>query len=114
MSITIRPFKNGGYEVDIAIRLPNGQRIRERRKAPVASRSGTRRWAEARELEMLQRGIVPAPAPKAPRLSEFQAQYMQSSRADRQKHSTIMLKESVFRTWLVPHLGSKRLDQITT
>src|SRR5262245_27665427 len=42
MSVKVRPYRKGkrpGWEVDITFRLPNGQRHRERSKAPVASKS---------------------------------------------------------------------------
>ena len=44
MSVTVRPYRSGGWEVDITFRLPNGQKHRERSKAPVISKSGALRW----------------------------------------------------------------------
>ena len=38
-----------GWEVDLALRLPDGTRIRERVKAPVSSKSAALRWAQDRE-----------------------------------------------------------------
>ena len=40
MTVKVRPYRTGGWEVDIMIRLEDGQRYRERRKAPVTSKSG--------------------------------------------------------------------------
>ena len=34
MSVTIRPYINGGWEADIRVVLPDGTVIRERKKAP--------------------------------------------------------------------------------
>ena len=34
MSVTVRPYVNGGWEVDIRVELPDGTVIRERKKAP--------------------------------------------------------------------------------
>ena len=56
MSVTIRPYVDGGWEVDIRISLPDGSVIRERRKAPTASKSAAQRWAEARERVLLVNG----------------------------------------------------------
>jgi integrase len=114
MPIVIRPYKRGGFEVDIVVLLPNSERIRERRRSPVSTRSGTQRWAEARERELLLRGMKPAPKKAAPLLSEFEPTYLDLGRANRQKESTHILKKSLFKKWLIPHLGHKRLDAITT
>lgn len=56
MSVTIRPYVNGGWEVDIRILLPDGTDIRERRKSPVASKSASQRWGDARERVLLVHG----------------------------------------------------------
>jgi hypothetical protein len=41
--------------VDIRIPLPDGTDIRERRKAPVTSKSAAQKWGEARERVLLVR-----------------------------------------------------------
>jgi hypothetical protein len=33
MSVTVRPYVNGGWEVDIRVQLPDGSVIRERKHA---------------------------------------------------------------------------------
>ena len=40
MSVKVRPYRRGGWEVDIMITLANGDQIRRRYKAPVSSKSG--------------------------------------------------------------------------
>ena len=57
MSVKIRPYRHGGWEVDITVRLPNGSRRRERAKAPVSSKSAAVRWGEDRERHLLQHGV---------------------------------------------------------
>ena len=47
MRVTIRPYVNGGWEVDIRVELPDGIDIRERKKAPTLSKTAAQRWAEA-------------------------------------------------------------------
>lgn len=37
MSVKVRPYRNGGWEVDITFRLPDGRNHRERSKAPVGA-----------------------------------------------------------------------------
>ena len=47
MSVTIRPYRRGGWEVDIRVVTPDGTReFRVRKRAPVSSRSAAARWAE--------------------------------------------------------------------
>jgi hypothetical protein len=44
MSVTIRPYRKGGWEVDIRVVAPDRSRkMRERKRAPVSSRSAGRR-----------------------------------------------------------------------
>lgn len=115
MTIKLRSYRGTNeIEVDISVTLPSGKRIRERTKAPVSSRSGARRWAEARERELLTRGLDPAPAKDVPTLAEFEQRYMDGfCAANRQKQSSIASKRSIFRTQLIPTLGHKCLDRIT-
>ena len=56
MTVKIRPYRRGGWEIDIMIRLDNGQHYRERRKAPVSSKSAALRWGEKRERYLLAHG----------------------------------------------------------
>ena len=52
MSVRVTPYRRGGWEVDVRVVLPDGRR-RDRRKAPVSSKSAARRWGQARERELL-------------------------------------------------------------
>jgi integrase len=100
--------------VDITFRLPNGRRHRERVKAPVTSKSGAQRWGEDRERHLLQHGL-PEPKKEVPTLEEFAPRFVEGHvRANRQKPSSIVQTESIVRVHLVPLLGAKRLDAITT
>ena len=56
MSVTVRPYVAGGWEVDIRVELSDGRVIRERKKAQQSSESSARRWAEARERHLLLHG----------------------------------------------------------
>ena len=46
MSVTVRPYVNGGWEVDIRVQLPDGSVIRERKKAAASSKQAAQKWAE--------------------------------------------------------------------
>ena len=116
MSVKIRPYRDS-WEIDIRIRLPDGTLIRERRKAPVTSRSAAVRWAEARERVLLREGppkVIPNER-EVPTLPEFAERFLDGyARANRQKPSGIAAKELILRVHLVPVLGSRKLSAITT
>ena len=113
MSVKVRPFRNGGFEVDIAVRLPDGTRYRER-KVQKVSKTIAQRWGAARERALLRDGL-PAPTKEVPTLKEFAPRFLDGhARANRHKPSGIAAKESIIRVHLVPSLGARRLDEITT
>jgi len=61
MSVTIRPYRNGGWEVDIRVVTPDGTRqLRERKRSPISSRTAALRWAESRERTLFERLMDPA------------------------------------------------------
>ena len=113
MSVRVVPYGNGGFEVDIRLRLPNGQRHRERRVVSHSSKSAAKRWGQDRERHLLQHG-PPPPIKEVPTLEQFAARFIDGhSRANRQKPSGIAAKQAILKTHLVPLLGAKKLDAIT-
>ena len=112
MSVKVRPYRNGGWEVDIQFRLPDGTRHRERYRAPVESKSGALRWGQDRERHLLQHG--PEPAKKeVPTLEEFAPKFLEGyAKADRHKPSGVASKETILRIHLIPVLGAQKLDAI--
>jgi len=116
MGIRIRPYRRGGWEVDIVVAMPDGTRLRERKKAPVSSRSSALRWAEARERQLLVQGIAKPEKDRreVPTLAAFAPRFLEGyAVANRQKPSGIAAKETILRVHLVPRLGKKRLSEIT-
>jgi integrase len=113
MSVTVRPYRRGGWEVDITFRLPNGSRLRERSKAPVSSRSGAFRWGQAREQHLLQHG--PEPAKKeVPTLQDFASRFIDGyAKANRQKPSGVAAKQTILNVHLIPAFGNRHLDATT-
>ena len=79
MSVTVRPYVNGGWEVDIRIQLPDGSVIRERKKAAASSKQAAQKWAESRERVLLVHG-KPKPAKedvqKIATLKEFALRFL--------------------------------------
>jgi integrase len=117
MSVTIRPYRKGGWEIDIRVVTPDDTRqLRERKRSPLSSRSAALRWAEGRERVLFQRLMDPAqqtPRKEAPTLRAFAPRFMDGhARANRQKPSGIAAKEMILRVHLLPALGHKRLDAI--
>ena len=53
MSVTVRPYVNGGWEVDIRVQLPDGSVIRERKRAAASSKQAAQKCAESRERVLL-------------------------------------------------------------
>ena len=118
MSVTIRPYRNGGWEVDIRVVTPDGTRqLRERKRSPISSRTAALRWAEGRERMLFERLMDPAthtPRKEVPRLHAFAPRFLDGhARANRQKPSGIAAKALILRVHLVPALGDRRLDTIT-
>jgi integrase len=122
MSFTIRPFRNGGWEIDIVLTLPNGEKIRERRKAPVASKADAKRWGQERERHLLQHGrpeprsgkAKPEETKTVPTFAEFVPRYLEDHvKANREKPSTQLAKRQVCNAHLIPAFGHLRLNEIT-
>ena len=107
MSVIVRPYRNGGWEIDIRVVTPDGARhLRERKRAPISSRSAAMRWAEGRERVLFERLMVPAqdtPRKEAPTLRAFAPRFLDGhSRANRQKPSGIAAKEMILRCICCP------------
>ncbi|MEB2313347.1 MAG: tyrosine-type recombinase/integrase [Polyangiaceae bacterium] len=126
MSVRVKPWRGSGkpgWEVDIRITWPGGEAHRERRKSPLTGHDATKRWGQAREAELLRKGPprkadpeapTPACAP-IPTLADFAPRFISEyARAERHHEAGIDSKESALRIHLIPQLGTKRLDEITT
>ena len=113
MSVGVRPYRRGGWHVDIRLVLPDGKRFRERKVFKTASKSAAQRWGQERERHLLRSG-PPQHTKEVPTLEVFAPTFLEGhARANRQKPSTIAAKEMILRVHLVPRLGSRRLDTIT-
>src|SRR6266699_3090554 len=93
MSIRVSQYERGGWEVDIRLRLPDGQRHRERRVVSHSSKSAAKRWGQDRERHLLQHGPA-QPKKEVPTLRDFWPRFMEGhARANQQKPSGIAAKE---------------------
>jgi integrase len=119
MSVKVRPYCEGRWEVDVIVRLAHGARHRERRLVSVSSKLAAHRWGQDRERYLLMHGpdISKDEITKkeVPTLEQFASRFIEGyAQANRQKPSGIAAKETIIRVHLIPLLGSKRLDEITT
>jgi integrase len=119
MSVKLRKYQGGDdWEVDIRVQLPDGTVVRERKKAPVTGRTAVLRWAEARERVLVVNGKPArqkAEVKPVATLAEFSGRFLEGyARANRQKPSGISSKECILRVHLVPLIGDKPLNAITT
>src|SRR5688572_11651393 len=116
MSVTVRPYRHGGWEVDLRVTLPDESEHRLRLKAPLGSKSAAQRWGEERERHWYHKLSHPqlVKEPKdVPTLRQFAPRFVDGhARANRQKPSGIAAKEMILRVHLVPALGHKKLDAI--
>lgn len=118
--VKVRKYKGkrGGFQVDIRFMWPDGDQFRERKCSPVPSRSGSKRWGEAREAALLSAGKAAFIAKsvekkEVPTLVQFQNRFIDGyAVANRQKASTVATKKRILRLHLVPLLGDTPLDAI--
>ena len=82
--VTIRPYRRGGWEVDIRVSHPDGRELRVRKKSPCTGKLAAMRWAESIERDLLLQ--VTAPKRKeSPTLMEFAPRFLDGyARANRQ------------------------------
>jgi len=126
MTVTVRPYKRGGWEVDIVLTFPGRPKVRERKKCPLPTKAAAKLWGEERERQLIQHYMNNEPTEdgkddrpdlvtkEVPTLAAFIPRYMEGfCKANRHRPSTMAQKESNARNHLVPTLGHKRLDRIT-
>ena len=117
MTVKLRKYRRGGFEVDIRFTWPDGTPYRQRLRSPVTGKTASQRWGEAREAELLRAGrasVEPLqPTKEVPTLAEFGPRYIENhAKADRLKASTVDWIGRVYKNHLYPSFGSKRLDEI--
>jgi integrase len=119
MTVKVRTFRTGGFEVDIRFTYPDGTAFRRRYKAPVEGKTAAKRWGEAREAELLkapspeQRAVQQREHKEVPTLRDFGPRYIENhALADRLKASTVDWIGKTYKNHLYPQLGDKRLDAI--
>ncbi|MEX1362297.1 MAG: tyrosine-type recombinase/integrase [Nannocystaceae bacterium] len=105
--------------------MPGRPKIRERRKAPVPTKSAARRWGEERERQLIQHYANNDPSKdgeddrpdlvkkEVPTLAKFAPRYIEGHcKANRQRPSSIEHRRRTVNNHLIPSLGRKRLDRL--
>lgn len=114
MSVKARRTESGSWEVDLHVVLPTGRRYRERRRLLVSSKSAALEWGRVRERTLLTEGL-PSQTKEVPTLEAFAPRFLEGhAQANQHKPSGIAAKETILRVHLLPPLGGRRLDAITT
>ncbi len=119
MTVKVRKRKSTSgtmhWQADIHVTLPNGEILRERRRAQGSTKAAALRWAKAREAHLLRHGKEGQKDrnKKTPTLGEFVEQFRRDYLiANRWRPSTIYTWDSVLARQLIPVLGSYPLDAI--
>ena len=110
----VRAGAVAGWTADIRVRLPSGEKYRERVRAPVSSKSAAMRWALDREMYLIRNGPNAKEEEKAvPTLDGFADRFIENADVNN-KPSTAYGKREILKKHLRPAFGAKRLDKITT
>ena len=126
MTVKVRPYKRGGWEVDITLTIPGRSKFRERRKAPVGTKSAAKRWGEERERQLIQHFTSTDPSEdgstdrpdiakkEVPTLATFATHYIEAHcKANRLRPSTIEIQRKLIDLYLIPVLGRKHLNRLS-
>lgn len=105
------------FQYDFRLTLLDGTVYRERKKARGATSATAAKQIGLRRLQEVLRNGPPKPpeaAPKrVPTFAEYGPEWLMMAKAERQRHSTLVAKESKLRLHVLPLLGGLRLDEVT-
>lgn len=111
--VKVRPYRGSKtqWEVDIRFTWPDGSTYRARVKSPVPSKTGSQRWAEARERELLAQG------PQATDMPTWQTLFddflVKHCEAERLKKSTVAQYKKIWRLYLKKYLANYKINLIS-
>lgn len=99
------------WMVDVVFEHADGRIERVRKVSPVQTQRGAHEYERKLRAALLS---PVAPAKEVPTLGAFAPQFIESyAKANRQKASGILSKETIIRSHLMPLFGTSKLDQIT-
>jgi integrase len=97
------------WHVDFWINLPNGERMRIRRRSPVDTRRGAEDYERQVRAHVLSTSM---PSSRERRLSDFAVEFLTTYAAANNKPSEIASKEMILRVHLLPEMGERSLSAI--
>ena len=103
--------RDGRWRWRKVIRLPDGNKKRVY-GTPSLNTKAAAQADERRTIERILRGEESGPGKEVPRFEDFAKVFLRDYARTHNKVSTVMAKECVLRTKLVPHFGGKRLSEI--
>lgn len=98
---------------DVKLQHPDGRVQRVRKVSPVQTRRGAEAYERDLRRALLDGSFGRKESEQAPKLTEFAQEFVATYATSNNKPSEVEAKRSILRTWLVPILGRKRLDEIT-
>lgn len=98
-----------GLVVDVTVQLPDGTRVRRKRRSPDQTVAGARDY----ERELIRELLHPtAPRKEVPTLNQYAEVFVKEYARNENRASTVAADEAILRLYLQPVVGRKRLDEI--
>lgn len=99
--------------VDVNFEHPDGRRERVRKVSPVHTQRGAEQYERELRLALLGGSFGRKEEALSPTLEEFEPRFIEDwCKANKQKPSGVESKQSVFRLYLLPLFGKRRLDTL--
>jgi integrase len=109
--MTARRLK-GHWWIDFSFKESDGRRQRRRERSPVDTKKGAEEFERQRRADLAKPAHERKKTEVKPTLEKFSEEFINSYAMANNKPSEVEAKRSTFRSWLVPELGRRRLDEI--
>src|SRR5262245_1430700 len=93
------------WVVDVDFVMPDGTRVRVRKKSPVQTQRGAEQYEQRVRAALLNGTYGKETRRQVPTLQEFQSEYLSNQAKVHDKPSAIASKESILKNHLVPRFG---------
>lgn len=112
-AVCARKNHHGKWIIDLQFEWPDGARKRIRRVSPVQTRRGTEKYERMVRTALLD-GTYRTKRKPVPTIAEYVPDYLRDLQSRGRKSSTLASAEALFRNWIVPRVGDRRIDDIKT
>ncbi len=96
--------------IDLHFEWPDGRRKRIRRVSPVQTRHGAEKYERKIRAALLD-GSYRSKRNLAPTIAEYLTDYLRDLHSRGRKPTTLASAEGLFRNWVVPSVGHRRIDE---